>query len=302
MSYNIANLHLPHLDSVSSGPVITRFAPSPNGRLHLGHAFSASVAYDFAHLHHGQFLLRIEDIDNTRSRQEYITAILTDLEWLGLHWDRPVIYQSGRIAAYQKALNHLIQMGLAYRCVCTRSDILRAVQSCPVPHGPDGLIYPGTCRTQPINEAQPHCWRLDMRSAIAHMGDDPMIWHDLSAGPQYADPSLFGDIILWRKDAPASYHLASVCDDAADGITHIVRGQDIFAYTAVHILLQKLLGLLHPVYWHHPLLLDETGEKLAKSRASAALSALREAGQGGPDLLNALRQRKLPLGISSSIA
>jgi glutamyl-Q tRNA(Asp) synthetase len=289
------------LPQANAAPVITRFAPSPNGFLHMGHALSAISAHDFARAHKGQFLLRIEDIDGTRSRIEHRQAILADMQWLGLQWDGEVIYQSLRIASYHNALEQLKDMGLVYPCVCTRGDILAVQRRQPVPHGPDGPVYPGTCRNRKYDASVPCSWRLDMRAACAKL--DPVLhpvlqWHDLAAGPQIADPALFGDVMLWRKDAPASYHLAATLDDAADGVTHVVRGQDLFAYTAVHIVLQKLLGLLQPLYWHHRLFADISGEKLGKSRNSSALSVQREAGEDGMKLTQSLRESKLPLGIS----
>lgn len=290
--------HLP--DAVIGNVVATRFAPSPNGQLHLGHAFSALCAHDFARAHGGQFHLRIEDIDGTRSRAEHIDTILDDIEWLGLGWDGAVQYQSRNVARYEVALERLREQGLLYRCICTRAQIADAIKASPVPHGPDGPIYPGTCRDAGIDEAQPYSWRLDMAKAVERVGE--LCWTDLAVGHQHADPFLFGDVVIWRKDAPASYHLAATVDDAADGISHVVRGRDLFAYTAVHRLLQVLLDLPEPIYWHHPLLLDESGEKLAKSRASAALAILRGAGDDGAALINALRRGELPLGISLSQA
>ena len=290
--------------------IVTRFAPSPNGLLHWGHAYAAICAHDFARAHGGRFLLRIEDIDAGRSRQEYTQSILTDVKWLGLHWDGEAIMQSARIHTYRAALDRLIAMGLAYRCGCTRGEIDRAVRGSPVRHGPDGPVYPGTCRGQMVDEHRPFCWRLDMhaateysaKSAPKHIGESMVQWTDLVAGKQTADPSRFGDIVLWRKDAPASYHLAATLDDHNDGITHVVRGHDLFAYTDIHILLQKLLGLLHPVYWHHDLLLDEKGEKLSKSRGSTAISLRRMAGDMGADWTAMLRSGQLPLGISMAYA
>ena len=320
-----------------SGPLVmaaTRFAPSPNGQLHLGHAWSALCAHDFAAKHGGAFQLRIEDIDGTRSRPEYVDGIITDMQWLGLDWNGPVRFQSANVERYKDALDQLHALGLIYRCRCTRSDIAAAVRQHPVPHGPDGPVYPGTCRGQVVGDDEEYSWRLDMEKAVAFVRSplpfkgggrgwvrtegEPeasttqpslslergglLYWTDLAVGPQHADPALFGDVIIWRKDAPASYHLAATVDDAADGISHVVRGQDLFAYTAIHRLLQQLLGLPEPVYWHHPLLLDESGEKLAKSKASTALSLLREAGQDGPTLIEALRRGEVPLGISLSNA
>jgi glutamyl-Q tRNA(Asp) synthetase len=210
-----------------------------------------------------------------------------------------VVFQSQRIARYKAALDRLNDMGLVYRCWCTRSEIAEALKDKPVRHGPDGPVYPGTCkgRNEGVGD---FCWRLDMQAAIKSAGS--LNWTDLAAGEQLADPMLFGDIVLWRKDAPASYHLAATIDDAADGISHVVRGMDLFAYTAIHRLLQVLLGLPEPSYWHHPLLLDQDGNKLAKSRLSQPLSELRAKGISGIELVEQLRQGKLPLGIGVSRA
>ena len=286
--------------AVPKGPVVTRFAPSPNGQLHLGHAFSALCAHEFARAFDGQFRLRIEDIDGTRSRPEHVHAILADMQWLGLAHDGDVQFQSQHTARYVAARDRLNAAGLLYRCGCTRGDIAEALKHKPVPHGPDGPHYPGTCRERPFVGDAPYSWRLDVKKAVDLVG--PLLWMDLAAGQQFADPMAFGDVVLWRKDAPASYHLAATVDDAADGITYVVRGKDLFAYTAIHRLLQNLLDLPEPVYWHHPLLLDNAGEKLAKSKSSPALSARRLAGESGTELMDNLRHRTLPLGISLSDA
>lgn len=291
---------LPIVDFGKQDAPVTRFAPSPNGQLHLGHALSALCAHDFARAHGGMFHLRIEDIDGTRSRPEHVEAILADMAWLGLTWDGPVQFQSANVGRYAAALARLKHMGLLYRCVCSRGDIAAALKTASVPHGPDGPHYPGTCRGCDIGDNEPHSWRLDTAQAVEMAG--PLSWTDLEAGEQYADPMLFGDVVLWRKDTPASYHLAATVDDAADGISHVVRGKDLFAYTAIHRLLQQLLGLPEPVYWHHPLLLDESGEKLAKSKSSPALAVLRAAGEDGRALIDNLRHSVLPLGISRSDA
>jgi glutamyl-Q tRNA(Asp) synthetase len=281
--------------------VVTRFAPSPNGALHIGHAYAIIAAHDFAKASGGTFLLRIEDIDGTRSRADHIEAILADLAWLGIGWDYDVVYQSARIKSYHAALERLRDMGLLYRCTCTRSDILRALKTQPVIHGPDGPHYPGTCRGKDIDAMSGRfCWRIDMQAALKPLG--PLIWHDLQAGDIVAEPAQFGDVVLWRKDAPASYHLAATLDDDAMGISHVVRGLDLFAYTALHRLLQALLDLPVPQYWHHPLLLDSQGHKLAKSRASPALSDRRLAGEDGKLLKMQLRRGILPLGITLSSA
>ena len=222
------------------------------------------------------------------------------MDWLGLGPDEGAQFQSQNIARYAAARDRLASAGLLYRCGCTRTDIAEALKHKAVPHCPDGPHYPGTCRTHPFEGNAPFSWRLDMSKACALAG--PLKWTDLAAGQQYADPMAFGDVVLLRKDAPASYHLAATVDDAASGITHVVRGKDLFAYTAVHRLLQHLLDLPEPVYWHHPLLLDSNGEKLAKSKSSPALSVRRWAGENGPELIDNLRQGTLMLGISLSDA
>ncbi len=276
----------------------TRFAPSPNGRLHIGHAYAALCAHDFARSFEGAFQLRIEDIDGTRSRPEYIEAILEDMDWLGLRHDGDVVFQSQRVEQYAAALDKLRAMRLVYRCWCTRSEIAEALKLRPVRHGPDGPVYPGTCRG--VERDGPHSWRLDMAAAMEQVG--PLTWSDLQAGPQSANPLQFGDVVLWRKDAPASYHLAATLDDAADGISHVVRGKDLFAYTAIHRVLHKLLDLPQPVYWHHGLLLDAKGDKLSKSRLSLPLADYRAQGIDGALLVEQLRRGELPLGISASEA
>jgi glutamyl-Q tRNA(Asp) synthetase len=276
----------------------TRFAPSPNGRLHIGHAYAALCAHDFAHAFGGKFHLRIEDIDGTRSRPEHIDAIVEDMDWLGLHHDGPVVFQSQRVAHYAAALEKLSNMGLVYRCWCTRSEITNALKQRPVRHGPDGPVYPGTCRG--VEREGPFCWRLDMGAAMVRAG--AVNWTDLVAGEQFGDPALFGDVVLWRKDAPASYHLAATLDDASNRISHVVRGKDLFAYTIIHRVLQELLDLPKPVYWHHGLLLDAKGDKLAKSRLSQPLADYRAHGIDGADLIEQLRRGELPLGISASEA
>ena len=278
----------------------TRFAPSPNGRLHIGHAFAALCAHDFARAFGGVFQLRIEDIDGTRSRPEHIAAIIADMEWLGLRYDGEVVFQSQRVDHYAGALKRLRDMGLVYRCWCTRSEIVGALKTKPVRHGPDGPVYPGTCRG--VTGKGPYCWRLDMTAAMERTGSGPetgpVTWTDLVAGEQSGDPALFGDVVLWRKDAPASYHLAATLDDATDGISHVVRGKDLFDYTIIHRVLQELLVLPQPVYWHHGLLLDAKGEKLAKSRLSQPLASYHAQRIDGSELIEQLRRGELPLGIT----
>jgi glutamyl-Q tRNA(Asp) synthetase len=274
--------------------VVTRFAPSPTGRLHLGHAFSAIQAHDLARARGGCFLLRIEDIDGTRSRPEHIETILEDLRWLGLDWDGEIVFQSQRLDLYAAALEELKVRGLVYPCFCTRAEIAREVAaSASAPHGPDGPVYPGTCRGLSAGERrvrmdEPHAWRLDMDRAVALAG--PLEWIDDIAGSQTADPRAFGDVVLARKDAPASYHLAVTVDDAAQGVTHVVRGRDLFAATHVHRLLQALLGLPTPVYRHHALLTDAAGQRLAKRSGAPTLAERRLAGENGRALADRLRR------------
>lgn len=286
--------------------IVVRFAPSPNGLLHLGHAYAAMVAHDFARARGGRFLLRIEDIDGGRSRPEFVTAILDDLRWLGLEWDGDVIFQSARLESYAAAADRLKVMGLLYPCFCTRSDMRQLQEDGPQPEGPDGPIYAGTCRHLDPELArkravtEPHNWRLDVAKAAAISG--PLRWTDERHGEQSSDPERLGDVILVPKDMPAAYHLAVTLDDARDGISHVVRGDDLFASTDIHRLLQALLDLPTPTYFHHPLLLDENGGKLSKSRGSASLSVLRTAGEDGYRLVQQLRAGIFPVGISLSQA
>jgi glutamyl-Q tRNA(Asp) synthetase len=296
--------------------VVARFAPSPTGRLHLGHAWSALKAHDFARERGGRFLLRIEDIDRGRARDEFTRAIVEDLAWLGLRWDGEIVFQSGRLALYGEALERLEAEGLVYPCFCTRSAVaaeIAASASAPHPRsgsrtsGPDGPLYPGTCRKLSAKErasripAEPHAWRLDVRKAFESL--DPgfrrgtFVWTD--NGVQIsAEPEIFGDVVLARKDAPTSYHLAVTIDDAAQGITDVVRGRDLFAATHVHRLLQALLGLPTPGYHHHALLLDAEGRRLAKRHGAPTLAALRESGAEPVELMAALRAGRLPAGYS----
>lgn len=269
----------------------TRFAPSPNGSLHLGHAFSAIAAHDLAHERGGRFLLRIEDIDGTRSRPELAQEFRDDLAWLGLSWDEEAL-QSQRLARYEAAAERLRGMGLLYRCACTRAEIAAAATK----QGPDGPAYPGTCRGREVDPSLPAAWRLDVGKAARHAG--ALTWFDEIAGEQQARPERFGDVVLVRKDEPASYHLAATVDDAADEVTLVVRGMDLFAATHVHRLLQALLGLTVPTWRHHPLLLDETGTKLAKRRGSPSLADRRRTGEGGLALADALRVHRFPAGIT----
>lgn len=297
-----------------SGPpppagTITRFAPSPTGRLHLGHAWSALLARRFAAERGGAFLLRIEDIDASRSRAEFVDGIVEDLTWLGLRWDGPVLFQSRRLGLYADALDRLRARGLVYPCFCTRAAIANEIaRSASAPHGLDGPIYPGTCRRLKEGErscrmtVEPHAWRVDVSRALDTIsGSKPLTWYDDEHGI-VADPARLGDVVLARKDAPASYHLAVTIDDAMQGVTDVVRGTDLHEATHVHRLLQALLGLPTPTYHHHPLLTDAAGRRLAKRTGAPTLLALREAGANGPRLAADLLAGRLPYGYSTCAA
>jgi glutamyl-Q tRNA(Asp) synthetase len=290
--------------------VVTRFAPSPTGKLHVGHGWSALLAMDFARANGGLFRLRIEDIDGTRNRPEHVAGIAEDLNWLGVTWDGELVFQSERLDLYDAALERLRHMDLLYPCFCTRADI---AASASAPHGPEGPVYPGTCRALPSPErerrvaaGEPHAWRLDMAKAIATIGElhwkaAPFPPLGLSAGDGgmiKAEPQTAGDVVLARKDAPASYHLSCTLDDAAMGVTHVLRGDDLFAATHVHRLLQALLDLPTPVYCHHPLLVGADGKRLAKRDGSIALADLRAQGTDPAVLAADLRGGRFPVGIS----
>lgn len=271
--------------------IVTRFAPSPNGMLHLGHAYSAIVAHDLARQSGGRFLLRIEDIDGARSRPELADTFRRDLEWLGLEWEE-VPAQSTRLASYEAAAQRLLEMGLLYRCSCTRKEIAALAPRT----GPEGLIYPGTCKGRNLDSAKPAALRLDVEKALAEVGE--VVWEDATYGAVIADPRPFGDVVLVRKDEPASYHLAATLDDAADGVTLVTRGADLFMATHIHRVLQALLGLPVPRWHHHGLLIDESGEKLAKRKGSPSLADRRAAGEDGLLLAEQLRLHRFPAGIS----
>jgi len=269
----------------------TRFAPSPTGSLHLGHALAAKIARDLAREHGGEFLLRHEDIDTTRVRPEHYRTIEEDLRWLGLHWDGSALRQSVRLEAYESALDALRARGVVYPCFCSRRDIqeeLAAMASAP--QGPEGPLYPGTCRhlspeegARRIAAGTPAAWRLDAELAAETLG--PLSFVDLRFGKIDVDPALLGDVVLARKDIGSAYHLAVVVDDAFQEITHVTRGEDLLPATHVHRLLQALLGFPEPVFLHHPLALDENGRRLAKRDRALALEALREAGTTPAEIL-----------------
>lgn len=258
---------------------MTRFAPSPSGRLHLGHAFSALTGWTLARAAGGAFRLRIEDIDRTRCAPEHEAGEIEDLRWLGIDWDGPVLRQSERLPVYAAALDSLRAMGLEYPCFCTRADIAAAARA---PHGPDGIVYPGTCRHLSEDERaarmarEAFAWRLDVAAALAVTG--PLTWRDHEAGLVIADPLKAGDIVVGRKELGVSYHIAVVVDDAAQGVTDVVRGHDLFEATHVQRLLQALLGLPEPRYRHHALILGPDGRRLAKRDGAASLASLRDAG------------------------
>ncbi|HEX8239548.1 MAG TPA: tRNA glutamyl-Q(34) synthetase GluQRS [Allosphingosinicella sp.] len=304
---------------------VTRFAPSPTGRLHLGHAFSALLAHDFARSRGGAFLLRIEDIDPGRTRSEHVDSIIEDLAWLGIDWDGEILFQSERLALYREALERLRAQGLVYPCFCTRSAIAAEIAaSAAAPHGPDGPLYPGTCRALAAAErerraaAEPHALRLDVRKALASLlpgeGRGPaeapelgpglrrgaLYWHDGDTEVQ-AEPERFGDVVLARKDAPVSYHLAVTVDDAAQGVTDVIRGRDLYAATDVHRLLQALLGLPTPLYHHHPLLTDADGRRLAKRNGAPTLCELRAGGADPKSLASGLLTGQMPYGYSAAV-
>ena len=286
--------------------MLTRFAPSPTGDLHLGHAYSAVLAHDAARAAVGRFVIRIDDIDGSRSREDYVAAALVDLAWLGLAWDGEPLRQSDRLGDYAAALDRLRARGLVYPCFCTRADIAASLAAPHgPPNGPAGATYPGTCRDLSAAErerrmaTEPHCWRLDMARAVLTAG--ALTWEEAGQGERIADPAAHGDIVLARKDAPASYHLASTLDDAMMGVTHIIRGADLIASTDVHRLLQALLGLATPVYRHHALVCGPDGKRLAKRDAAASLASLRAAGVDGPALAADLAAGRLPTGYSLQI-
>lgn len=277
--------------------IVTRFAPSPSGRLHLGHAYSALVGHARARESGGAFRLRIEDLDQTRSRPEFIDGIYHDLNWLGIRWEEPVLVQSQRTAAYEAALEQLKRHGLVFACFCTRADI---VHSLTAPHGDAATSYPGTCRALPDDPARrattPHCWRLNSSKALERAGLPA--WTEADGARFSSDGNDIGDAILARKDAPASYHLACIVDDSDSEVTLVVRGMDLRPSTPVQRLLQALLGLPEPTYFHHPLVTHSDGRRLAKRDLAPTLAAMRESGVDGPALAADLLAGKLPLGFA----
>ncbi|MGK0189614.1 MAG: glutamyl-Q tRNA(Asp) synthetase [Verrucomicrobiales bacterium] len=283
----------------------TRFAPSPSGLLHLGHACSALAAWEVAGARCDQFILRIEDIDGTRCKQEFEVAIYEDLTWLGLSWNAPVMRQSERAAVYASALDQLKELAVIYPCFCTRREIQEEIaRSVQAPHGPDGALYPGICKSLSNAERQrrqgngeSHAWRLDAAAAAAHTG--PLQWTDLQHGKVGVDLSLLGDVVIARKDIGTSYHLAVVVDDAAQGVEVIVRGNDLYHATHVHRMLQQLLALPVPHWQHHPLICDENGQRLAKRSDARSIRNYRESGVTQQQVFELIR--KLAFGIIPAI-
>jgi glutamyl-Q tRNA(Asp) synthetase len=275
---------------------VERFAPSPTGDLHLGHAFSALTAHDAARAAGGRFLLRMEDLDRSRVRAEFVEGIERDLRWLGIAWDGPALFQSERRAAYAAALERLAGRGLAYACACTRRDIAEAAaaphEGTP-PAGPDGVVYPGTCRGLGLAPGPGRAMRLDMRAAAAALGGAAALaglaFEEIGRGPAGETGRIaldaealvegVGDAVLARRDGAAAYHLAVVVDDAHQGVSHVTRGEDLFPATPLHRLLQALLGLPVPVWRHHRLIRDEAGRRLAKRDRARSVAALRAAGE-----------------------
>ena len=264
-------------------PQVTRFAPSPSGYLHLGHAYSALFGYEAARYSGGRFLLRIEDIDRQRCRPEFEQGIYEDLGWLGIHWDGEVRRQSDHLGTYRAALDDLRGLGVVYPCFCTRRQIRQEVDEAGrAPHGPSGeALYPGICRHLDPAEAaarmrggEPYALRLDVAKALARTG--PLFWDDIRAGRIAADPLSLGDVVLARKDTPTSYHLAVTVDDHLQEVTLVTRGEDLFHATHVHRLLQALLGLRTPRYYHHNLIADSSGQRIAKRNRAITLRHLRD--------------------------
>ena len=264
---------------------VERFAPSPTGYLHLGHAFSALIAWDQG----GEFLLRIEDIDHTRVRPDFEQAIYDDLHWLGLEWPTPVLRQSDNMPAYEAALSILKDLGLTFECDCTRNDIKEALPQ--LIYGPDGMVYPGTCRDKGLPSSESTATRLNMAKAIAHLADvSQLSFTDINENPTQHFLNTkdlltkCGDVVLARRDIGTAYHLAVVVDDATQNVTHVTRGQDLFEATQIHRLLQALLGLPTPIYRHHRLILDENGKRLAKTDDARAIRKYRADGATPHDI------------------
>ncbi len=287
----------------ASSAVVTRFAPSPSGALHVGHVYAALEALALAHEAGGSCRLRWEDIDVSRCRWEHRVRAEEDLAWLGLSFDGIPFVQSERIDIYACACARLKEMGLIYPCFCTRREIREQIDEVGrAPHGLPGFRYPGTCRylsederAERIARGESHCWRLDCRRA--HDCTGILEWEDLLRGVQCCVPSEVGDAVLARKDCPAGYHLAVVIDDATQGVTHVTRGEDLFEATHLHRLLQSLLQLPVPVWRHHRLLCDEQGRRLAKRDGARSVALLRESGVSPSDLIDSVRRAASHNGV-----
>ncbi len=275
--------------------MVTRFAPSPTGLLHLGHAYAAIYAYHLVLGNGGRFLLRFEDIDTTRVRDEYYLAIERDLAWLGVHWDGVPLRQLDRLPQYMEALEKLRSLGVVYPCFCTRKEIAAEIASMGnAPHGPEGALYPGTClrlgedeRRERLAAGEAHCWRLNAFEAAKRTG--PLVFDDAIAGRVDVDPFLLGDVVLARKDIATSYHLAVVVDDHFQEVTDVTRGEDLLASTHVHRTLQALLGIPAPIYHHHRLVVDDNGDRLAKRNDALSLHTLREQGKSPAEVIDMLK-------------
>ena len=276
--------------------VTTRFAPSPSGPLHVGHLLAALQARRLADAHGGRCLLRVEDIDQRAQHPEYLELMYEDLHWLNLHFDGEVMVQTQRFGVYEQTLETLRRMGVLYPCFCTRSEIKAQVAEMGrAPHATLGYLYPGTCRRLPADAVAeklaaglPHSWRLDMQRVQDLIGCPT--WHDMRRGTQRCVPTVYGDVVLARKDFPASYHLSVVVDDAAQGVTHVTRGADLFDATHIHRALQGVLGLPVPLYCHHALLRDNNGKRLAKRDGARSIASLREAGFSPEQVLASLHE------------
>lgn len=295
--------------TINSVKTVTRFAPSPTGRLHLGHAYSAIFAHNRARQNGGVFLLRIEDIDPSRCLPAFEQGIYDDLSWLGLTWSDPVRRQSEHMDDYRTAVENLRDRELLYPCFCSRKDILEEIsRSGYAPHGPEGVLYPGTCRhlTQEQIESHmeagtPYAFRLDMEKAL-HSVSEPLAWHDHDAGQQIATPEILGDVVLARKDVPTSYHLSVTVDDHRQNVSLVTRGKDLFYATHLHRLLQHLLGLNVPQYHHHGLLLDDEGKRFAKRNQGVTLEHLRETEKTTPaDIMDKIGLRLLSLTLAAFV-
>ncbi len=278
-----------------SGGIVTRFAPSPSGPLHVGHLLAALQARRLADAHGGRCLLRVEDIDQRAQHPEYLDLMFEDLKWLGLSFDGEIMVQTRRFDVYRSVLDQLRELGLLYPCFCTRTEIRNQVAEMGrAPHATLGYLYPGTCRSLPqalveekLAAGVPHAWRLDMKRVQDLIGCPT--WHDMLRGTQRCVPTAYGDVVLARKDFPASYHLAVVVDDAAQGVTHVTRGADLFDSTHIHRALQGVLGLPVPQYCHHALLRDNAGKRLAKRDGARSIASLRESGLAPQQVLDSLQ-------------